>query len=220
MTKIELRDLTILLSNDNINKNKVLMDLKHQLAFADIKYRSFYFPVERISQQNFITCNYSLSSFSDYANVLKKQILSDHNFKWLQTFYSYLFYQAIPGDYVFIEEPELGMHPETVVKIIELLTMLANEGLKIIITVNSVHYQHLETLSFAATIKNIDHKLFYLKNLKSVISLDKISIYEIKNANEILDLKIDNKINIATFWDVGRECINIYKELLKSENHE
>jgi len=49
----------------------------------------------------------------------------------------YLRYLALPGELLIIDEPEMNLHPEAQVKMIEFIAMLINAGLRVLVT---THY--------------------------------------------------------------------------------
>ena len=49
----------------------------------------------------------------------------------------YLKYLANENDLLIIDEPEMNLHPEAQVKLLEILTMAVNRGLKVLITTHS-----------------------------------------------------------------------------------
>jgi predicted ATPase len=128
----------------------------------------------------------------------------------------YLRYLARPGELLFIDEPEMDLHPQAQAQIIELLVMLVNAGLNVLFTTHSPYItDHLANL-IAAT-KSEDKEAirdeFYLKNTDAFIPQEKVAIYGFSggSVNSILDE--DGLISWDTFGKVSEHVINIYSEL-------
>ena len=143
--------------------------------------------------------------------------------KSLAGFFLYLKYMAKEGDIIFIDEPELNLHPSNQRELIQLFIMLTNLGLRFI----------LSTHSPIITQEINNHLLFEVKKKKS--NLDNIiTKYHINekyfglkssdvnilflNNNEIENLEIiSSEINTTTFNDVIGEIYDLHDDLLFSD---
>lgn len=128
----------------------------------------------------------------------------------------YLRYILKPRDLVLIDEPEMNLHPENQVKMLELLAMLVNLNVNVIITTHSTYFvDHLVNLMKAAehsTPEKIKDK-FYLKSEKAFISKESVAVYvfEENTARSILSDK--GFIDWDTFSDVSQYVANLYPEI-------
>jgi predicted ATPase len=104
----------------------------------------------------------------------------------------YLRYRAKSGDFLVIDEPEMNLHPESQVKLLESLAILVNLGVRILLTTHSPYLMaHLNN------IVNGNHqnpqllaeqaKLLYLQDSRAFLKMEQVSAYEMKN-NQLLSL--------------------------------
>src|SRR5947209_10674831 len=113
----------------------------------------------------------------------------------------YLRYLAKPGELLIIDEPEMNLHPEAQVKIIEFLAMLVKAGLRVLITTHTPYMlDHLSNLiRAAAEYDEEDQKLiaeqFFLKRADAFISQHDISIYKVDGEGVENILKENGKID-------------------------
>lgn len=104
----------------------------------------------------------------------------------------YLRYLAEPGDLLVIDEPEMNLHPEAQVKMIELLALLVQAGLHVLITTHSPYMvDHLANLMQAARHDDqtsIKDK-FLLQQSAAFIPQEQVAVYlfEQGTARNILD---------------------------------
>ena len=104
----------------------------------------------------------------------------------------YLRYRAKSGDFLVIDEPEMNLHPESQVKLLESLAILVNLGVRILLTTHSPYlmahlnnivngnHQNPELLAEQA-------KLLYLQDSRGFLKMEQVSAYEMKN-NQLLSL--------------------------------
>ena len=104
----------------------------------------------------------------------------------------YLRYRAKSGDFLVIDEPEMNLHPESQVKLLESLAILVNLGVRILLTTHSPYlmahlnnivngnHQNPELLAEQA-------KLLYLQDSRAFLKMEQVSAYEMKN-NQLLSL--------------------------------
>lgn len=129
----------------------------------------------------------------------------------------YLRLLAEPGEWLIIDEPEMNLHPEAQVRLVEFLAMLVNAGLNILFTTHSPYMvDHLSNLITAAkqedkeSIKN----LFYLQRTEAFIPKEKVSVYLFDNGTAKSILDEEGIIHWGTFSHVSDRVAKIYAELL------
>lgn len=130
----------------------------------------------------------------------------------------YLRYLAEPGELLIIDEPEMNLHPEAQVKIMEFLAMLVNAGLQVLITTHSPNMvDHLENLIRAAEYEKEAQVLiadeFFLHHSDAFISQENVSVYLIDHKKAENILLEEGKINWGTFGDVSDRVAKIHYQL-------
>lgn len=138
--------------------------------------------------------------------------------KELSSLVLYLRYLAELGDWLIIDEPELNLHPEAQVKIMEFLAMLVNAGLRVLITTHSPNMiDHLENLIRAAAFEEEDKfsiaNEFFLHRSDAFISQADVSIYLVDHKKAESILLEEGKINWGTFGDVSDRVAKIHYQL-------
>jgi hypothetical protein len=136
--------------------------------------------------------------------------------KSLSPLYLYLTYVARPGDLLVIDEPEMNLHPEAQAKIIELLAILVNSGIRIIVTTHSPYIvDHLVNIMEGAKKERPDEaaEKFYLKTSEAFISKDKVSVYLFEDGTAKNVLSEDGMIDWGTFGDVSEQVSKIYFQI-------
>lgn len=128
----------------------------------------------------------------------------------------YLRFVAEPNDLIVIDEPEMNLHPEAQVKLMEFLVMLVNAGLNVLFTTHSPYMvDHLVNLMKAAesdekeTIKD----KFFLKDIGAFIPKEKVSIYLFENGTAKNILEKDGLIDWGTFANVSDKISQLYFEI-------
>ncbi|MBN1236632.1 MAG: AAA family ATPase [Methanotrichaceae archaeon] len=136
--------------------------------------------------------------------------------KSLSPLYLYLTYVAMPGDLLVIDEPEMNLHPEAQAKIIELLAILVNSGIRIIVTTHSPYIvDHLVNIMEGAERERPDEaaEKFYLKTSEAFLSKDKVSVYLFEDGTAKNVLSEDGMIDWGTFGDVSEQVSKIYFQI-------
>jgi predicted ATPase len=136
--------------------------------------------------------------------------------KSLSPLYLYLTYVAMPGDLLVIDEPEMNLHPEAQAKIIELLAILVNSGIRIIVTTHSPYIvDHLVNIMEGAKKERPDEaaEKFYLKTSEAFISKDKVSVYLFEDGTAKNVLSEEGMIDWGTFGDVSEQVSKIYFQI-------
>ncbi|NHI95058.1 MAG: hypothetical protein EAX96_21385 [Candidatus Lokiarchaeota archaeon] len=130
----------------------------------------------------------------------------------------YLRYMAEERDLVVIDEPEMNLHPEAQIKIMEFLAMMVNSGLNVITTTHSPYLvDHISNLTKAHKLKKDGRKKledkFKLKNDLCFIDANKVSAYLFDN-NTIKNIfKEDELIEWDTFGNVSDYVSNLYFDM-------
>lgn len=127
----------------------------------------------------------------------------------------YLRYLARPDELLVIDEPEMNLHPEAQVKMIEFLAMLANAGLRLLITTHSPYLlDHLSNLIHAAQYETEEQRslagIFFLQDWEAFISQDKVSVYCVQNGTAENILQENGRINWSTFGSITDQIANIH----------
>lgn len=127
----------------------------------------------------------------------------------------YLRYRAQANDLLIIDEPEMNLHPESQAKLLEVLAMLVNHGINVLLTTHSPYLMaHLNNLAQAddtsQAVRNRQAKSLYLKNPGSLLRMDQVSAYEMKD-NQLQSLKDpDYGIRWDTLSDVSADLQQKY----------
>jgi hypothetical protein len=104
----------------------------------------------------------------------------------------YLRYRAKVGDFLVIDEPEMNLHPESQVKLLEALSILVNLGVRVLLTTHSPYIMaHLNNIvngnhDDQEILENQAQSL-YLQDSEAFLKMDQVSAYEIKE-NKLLSL--------------------------------
>jgi len=136
--------------------------------------------------------------------------------KELSTLVLYLRYVAKANQLLVIDEPEMNLHPEAQVKMIEFLAMLVKAGLNILITTHSPYMlDHLANLIKAAQNENKEsiRDKFYLKCTDAFIAKENVSVYLFNQGRVTNALDDDGVIQWNTFGDVSERISEIYYQL-------
>ena len=104
----------------------------------------------------------------------------------------YLRYRAKVGDFLVIDEPEMNLHPESQVKLLEALSILVNLGVRVLLTTHSPYIMaHLNNIvngnhDNQEILENQAQSL-YLQDSQAFLKIEQVSAYEIKE-NKLLSL--------------------------------
>jgi ABC-type ATPase involved in cell division len=136
--------------------------------------------------------------------------------KGLSPLVLYLRYLVEPDEFLIIDEPEMNLHPKAQAEIIELLAMIANSGVRILITTHSPYIvDHLKNLMKAEQVKNKSKakELFFLKDSSAFISKKDVSIYLFKDGQGKSILSKSGEINWRSFSRVSEDIVKISLDL-------
>ncbi len=117
----------------------------------------------------------------------------------------YLRYFAHSGNLLIIDEPEMNLHPEAQAKLIEFLAMLANAGLRVLITTHSPYMvDHLANLIAAdkCTDRDAASSQFFLKDSSAFIPQEKVAAYKVEQGKIENILDEDGILNWGTFGNL------------------
>lgn len=97
----------------------------------------------------------------------------------------YLRHRAAPRQVLIIDEPEMNLHPEGQAKLLEALAMLANLGVRVLLTTHSPYFMaHLNNLIAAdqtsAPRKKRQAQHLYMSDPAAFLSPDDVSAYEMR----------------------------------------
>jgi len=108
----------------------------------------------------------------------------------------YLRYWASRGNLLIIDEPEMNLHPESQAKLLEVLAILVNLGIKVLLTTHSPYFMaHLNNLVpiNGASVNGRSADRLYLKDERAFLSRDQVGAYEMR----------DNKLHSLADKDFG-----------------
>ena len=128
----------------------------------------------------------------------------------------YLRYLAKPGELIIIDEPEMNLHPEAQVKIIEFLALLVNAGLNVLITTHSPYIlDHLTNLIKANEVEDKEdiRDRFFLKRTDAFISKDKVIVYLFEQGQAKRAIDEEGVIELNSFGHVSDLISDIYFNL-------
>jgi len=133
----------------------------------------------------------------------------------------YLRFRADEGDLLVIDEPEMNLHPESQAKLLEVLCILVNLGVKVLITTHSPYIMaHLNNLvngnQESPEILKRQSSSLYLKDQRSFLSMEQVSAYEMKD-NKLQSLKDpDYGIRWETLSDVSADIQQKFFEIYEA----
>jgi hypothetical protein len=141
----------------------------------------------------------------------------------------YLRYRAKAGDFLVIDEPEMNLHPESQVKLLEALAILVNLGVRVLLTTHSPYLMaHLNNIVNGnhqdQDILEAQAQSLYLQDSQAFLKMEQVSAYEMKN-NQLISLHDpDYGIRWDTLSDVSvdvqQKFFEIYEAGQKSKDTE
>jgi energy-coupling factor transporter ATP-binding protein EcfA2 len=156
--------------------------------------------------------------FHPLKNVALEIPIASSMVKGLSSLVLYLRYLARPDELLIIDEPEMNLHPEAQVKMIEFLAMLANAGLNVLITTHSPYLlDHLSNLIYAAEHGKEEQQslaeIFFLESCDAFISQEKVSIYCVDKGTAENILQDHGRIDWSTFGNITDQIADIHYKL-------
>jgi predicted ATPase len=127
-----------------------------------------------------------------------------------------LAYLAKTDELIVIDEPEMNLHPEAQVKMIEFIAMLVNSGLNNLITTHSPYLvDHLTNLIKATEVEDKEsiRSEFYLKRTDAFLAKDKASVYLFEHGHTTQAMDEDGVIQLNTFGEVSDRISELYFKL-------
>ena len=128
----------------------------------------------------------------------------------------YLRYLAEPEELLIIDEPEMNLHPEAQVKILEFLAMLVNAGLNVLFTTHSPYItDHLTNLIKASEREDKESVRddFFLKSTDAFITRDKVAVYNMEAGKVVNALDEEGFITVNTFGKITEQISDIFFKL-------
>lgn len=204
-------------------------DVKRREALAkNSQITQKYINLARILEQKILSGNVDFSTpepdpqrdilFHPLENVALEIPIASSMVKELVPLVFYLRYSARPDELLIIDEPEMNLHPEAQVKMIEFLVMLVNAGLRVLITTHSPYLlDHLSNLIYAAEHEVEEQqslaKVFFLESCDAFISQEKVSIYCVDNGTTENILQDHGRIDWSTFGNITDQIADIHYKL-------
>jgi predicted ATPase len=130
----------------------------------------------------------------------------------------YLRYRAKPNDLLVIDEPEMNLHPGSQVKLLEILAMLVNAGVRVLLTTHSPYFMsHLNNLISGSIeepeLLQKEAACLYLKRHQAFLNPEQVSAYEMRSKT-LQDIKDpDFGIKWETLSDVASDIHQKYFEI-------
>jgi predicted ATPase len=201
------------------------------------KFNSIALKIEKEIQKKNKT-NFDANSGEIKINVKKGLDIDLHNasssIKQLAPLILYLRYNALPDDLLIIDEPEMNLHPESQAKLLEVLGMLVNAGVKVLLTTHSPYFMsHLNNLIAGdmtdEKTREKQAKSLYLKDARAFLKPEDVSAYEMrqnKAGNQTLHDLHDKDYGIR--WDtlsdvsadIQQKFFEIYEQKEESSSGE
>jgi hypothetical protein len=135
--------------------------------------------------------------------------------------------RAKPGSILFIDEPEMNAQPRTQAMLLELLTILVHEGIRVVVTSHSPYLlDHLTNLVEASTLDEaaratLASKLF-LGDARAIIRPDDVAVWGFEAAGAEVSVRslfdrTERDIDWGLFSRVSDEVSNLYGRVLAAE---
>lgn len=134
-----------------------------------------------------------------------------------------LYLRAIAGnDVVVIDEPEMNAHPEAQLKLVELFSMMANDGRHVIVTTHSPYFvDHLNNLMQGAYLNDRSQDRLAgslkLRDKKAFIPPERVSAYLFNEDGTIMPLVEDGAIDLESFAVESDYVANLGREIAQAE---
>lgn len=122
----------------------------------------------------------------------------------------FLQHRAGKGQLLIVDEPEMNLHPETQAKVLEILAMLANAGLRVLITTHSPYFlMHLNNLAHECKLNDETRtrmaKHLYLKDKRAFLRDSDIGAYVVRDGTLSSLKDSDGTIRFDTLSDISHE---------------
>ncbi|HVB75372.1 MAG TPA: AAA family ATPase [Ktedonobacteraceae bacterium] len=190
--------------NDQIKKYRQLAELlENQILGGKLKYSQLHSTQYQDTEVLFQLPTGRQIEVSVASSMVKE----------LSSLLFYLRYLARPRELIIIDEPEMNLHPEAQVKLIEFLSILVNANINVLITTHSPYLiDHLANLIKANDSENkeIIKEEFYLKRTDAFISRDQVSVYLFDHGQARNAIDDEGVIDLNTFGQVADRISEIY----------
>ena len=131
-----------------------------------------------------------------------------------------------PGSLLVIDEPEMNAHPEAQLKIIELLAMIANRGVKVVLTTHSPYIiDHLNNLMQASQLNNeaanaVEPK-FKLGSKDAFLSPEKVGAYYFSETGDVQDIlsRDQGVIDLDNFSGPTEYLMNLINSIRRADRN-
>jgi AAA ATPase domain len=119
---------------------------------------------------------------------------------------------------IVIDEPEMNAHPEAQLKLVEILAMLANKGLRIILTTHSPYFlDHLNNLVEGGSLDDAGKTLIAnrtkLGDRDAFISADDVAAYLFREDGTVKSILEAGTIDVDSFASESDYVNNFYSEI-------
>ena len=128
----------------------------------------------------------------------------------------YLRYAALGRDLLVIDEPEMNLHPAAQAAMAEFIAILANAGLRLVLTTHSPYIvDHLSNLmkAYRADPNGSRTDLFFLKDRRAYINPDEVGIRLLADGVSRDIMQEEHLIDWETFSSVADRLSEIYFDL-------
>ncbi len=127
----------------------------------------------------------------------------------------YLRHRAAPNQTLIIDEPEMNLHPEAQAKLLEALGILANLGVRVLLTTHSPYFMaHLNNLiagdRTSAPRRKRQAQNLYMGDPEAFLSPDDVSAYEMRPEGLVSLADPEYGIRWDTLSDVSAELQRRY----------
>lgn len=135
----------------------------------------------------------------------------------------YLRHRAKKPGMLMIDEPELNLHPENQARLIEVLAILASEGVKVFLTTHSPYIlAHLNNIIAGdpgnGPVRAKQADALYLGDTRAFLRPDQVSAYEVKDGELKTLYDDDYGIRWDTLGDVSSDLLQRYFEIVAARN--
>lgn len=112
--------------------------------------------------------------------------LASSSIKQIAPYLLYLRHRARTGSFLIIDEPEMNLHPDTQVRLLESLAILVNLGVHVLVTTHSPYFvDHLNNLiqgkTDDPTVLKKQAKSLYLRDTRAFLRPDQVGAYEMRD---------------------------------------
>jgi hypothetical protein len=190
--------------------------IKHYLEFVDTLENSIMGGHLEISSRELDLLKEVRFRYSDAQEGLLDIPVVSSMVKELVIIALFLRYEAVPRDFLVIDEPEMHLHPVAQVALAEFLALMANSDLSVMITTHSPYIvDHLINLMKAASRTNKDEirDMFHLKQSDAFIEKKDVSVYLFQNGTAKSILDEEGIVDWKTFSEVSDSLSKLYFEI-------